>query len=226
MDGWNTTFLLGRPIFIGYVSFREGIDNVFAVLILLMWFLRLLMITLSHLGPTISTDCTKSIGCSWACYNGILKYQQKNMVAKINSHEIYDIHDISWNGVASHNPLQTAIKWSIWRKNCHQYHWLNWIIDKAAAFFCIGFFAWAMHPGNHQQSMPSMPITATTESSKNKTCWFGGDSPLLEVAICFYSFRISGKILSLWPFSPFFLPLPRWVHAPKIPRYLRRMSKL
>ncbi len=25
MDGWNTTFLLGRPIFSGYVSFREGI---------------------------------------------------------------------------------------------------------------------------------------------------------------------------------------------------------
>ena len=23
MDGWNTTFLLGRPIFRGYVSFRE-----------------------------------------------------------------------------------------------------------------------------------------------------------------------------------------------------------
>ena len=26
MDGWNTTFLLGRPIFRGYVSFRECID--------------------------------------------------------------------------------------------------------------------------------------------------------------------------------------------------------
>ena len=25
MDGWNTTFLLGRPIFRGYVSFREAI---------------------------------------------------------------------------------------------------------------------------------------------------------------------------------------------------------
>ncbi len=25
MDGWNTTFLLGRPIFRGYVSFRECI---------------------------------------------------------------------------------------------------------------------------------------------------------------------------------------------------------
>ena len=24
MDGWNTTFLLGRLIFRGYVSFREG----------------------------------------------------------------------------------------------------------------------------------------------------------------------------------------------------------
>ena len=24
MDGWNTTFLLGRPIFRRYVSFREG----------------------------------------------------------------------------------------------------------------------------------------------------------------------------------------------------------
>ena len=24
MDGWNTTFLLGRPIFRGYVCFREG----------------------------------------------------------------------------------------------------------------------------------------------------------------------------------------------------------
>ena len=27
MDGWNTTFLLGRPIFRGYVSFREGSDK-------------------------------------------------------------------------------------------------------------------------------------------------------------------------------------------------------
>ena len=27
MDGWNTTFLLGWPIFRGYVSFREGIDK-------------------------------------------------------------------------------------------------------------------------------------------------------------------------------------------------------
>ena len=24
MDGWNTSFLLGWPIFSGYVSFREG----------------------------------------------------------------------------------------------------------------------------------------------------------------------------------------------------------
>ena len=24
MDGWNTTFLFGWPIFKGYVSFREG----------------------------------------------------------------------------------------------------------------------------------------------------------------------------------------------------------
>ena len=24
MDGWNTIFLLGRPIFRGYVSFRQG----------------------------------------------------------------------------------------------------------------------------------------------------------------------------------------------------------
>ena len=31
MDGWNTTFLLGRPIFRGYVSFREGISNLFQV---------------------------------------------------------------------------------------------------------------------------------------------------------------------------------------------------
>ena len=28
MDGWNTTFLLGKPIFRGYVSFREGIQEV------------------------------------------------------------------------------------------------------------------------------------------------------------------------------------------------------
>ncbi len=27
MDGWNTTFLLGRPIFRGHVSFREGITH-------------------------------------------------------------------------------------------------------------------------------------------------------------------------------------------------------
>ena len=26
MDGWNTTFLLGRPLFRGYVSFREGMS--------------------------------------------------------------------------------------------------------------------------------------------------------------------------------------------------------
>ena len=26
MDGWNTCFLLGRPIFRGYVSFRECIS--------------------------------------------------------------------------------------------------------------------------------------------------------------------------------------------------------
>ena len=31
MDGWNTTFLLGRPIFRGYVSFREGIFSAFVV---------------------------------------------------------------------------------------------------------------------------------------------------------------------------------------------------
>ena len=24
MDGWNTTFILGNPIFTGYVTFREG----------------------------------------------------------------------------------------------------------------------------------------------------------------------------------------------------------
>ena len=29
MDGWNTTFLLGWPIFKGYVSFREGMGNGF-----------------------------------------------------------------------------------------------------------------------------------------------------------------------------------------------------
>ena len=29
MDGWNTTFLLGRHIFRGYVSFREGIRDHF-----------------------------------------------------------------------------------------------------------------------------------------------------------------------------------------------------
>ena len=28
MDGWNTSFLLGRPILRGYVSFREGISSV------------------------------------------------------------------------------------------------------------------------------------------------------------------------------------------------------
>ena len=29
MDGWNIIFLLGNPIFRGYVSFREGIFNIF-----------------------------------------------------------------------------------------------------------------------------------------------------------------------------------------------------
>ena len=29
MDGWNTRFLLGRPIFRGYVSFRECKDPFF-----------------------------------------------------------------------------------------------------------------------------------------------------------------------------------------------------
>ena len=28
IDTWKTTFLLGRPIFRGYVSFREGIESV------------------------------------------------------------------------------------------------------------------------------------------------------------------------------------------------------
>ena len=32
MDGWNTTFLLGRPIFRGYVSFREGISYKFLLI--------------------------------------------------------------------------------------------------------------------------------------------------------------------------------------------------
>ena len=27
MDGWNTSFLLGWPIFRGYVSFREGTNH-------------------------------------------------------------------------------------------------------------------------------------------------------------------------------------------------------
>ena len=27
MDGWNTTFLLGRPIFRGHVNFREGMPQ-------------------------------------------------------------------------------------------------------------------------------------------------------------------------------------------------------
>ena len=27
MHGWETTFILGRPIFRGYVSFREGSDD-------------------------------------------------------------------------------------------------------------------------------------------------------------------------------------------------------
>ena len=31
MDGWNTTFLLGRPIFRGYVSFREGRPDFFGI---------------------------------------------------------------------------------------------------------------------------------------------------------------------------------------------------
>ncbi len=34
MDGWNTTFLLGRPIFRGYVSFREGIIHAYDGLML------------------------------------------------------------------------------------------------------------------------------------------------------------------------------------------------
>ena len=34
MDSWNTTFLLGRPIFRGYVSFREGS---FFVLLYMCW---------------------------------------------------------------------------------------------------------------------------------------------------------------------------------------------
>ena len=28
INGWNTTFLLGRPIFRGYVSFREGRNSI------------------------------------------------------------------------------------------------------------------------------------------------------------------------------------------------------
>ena len=37
MDGWNTTFLLGRPIFRGYVSFREGIWRVPAFVPMNVW---------------------------------------------------------------------------------------------------------------------------------------------------------------------------------------------
>ncbi len=45
MDGWNTTFLLGRPIFRGYVSLREGMDLTIlqkfkATKIWIIWFLR------------------------------------------------------------------------------------------------------------------------------------------------------------------------------------------
>ncbi len=35
MDGWNTSFLLGRPIFRGYVSFREGSPFCFFVFLCL-----------------------------------------------------------------------------------------------------------------------------------------------------------------------------------------------
>ena len=34
MDGWNTTFLLGRPIFSGYVSFREGKGQMYNIILL------------------------------------------------------------------------------------------------------------------------------------------------------------------------------------------------
>ena len=34
MDGWNTTFLLGSPIFRGYVSFRDGM----MCIVILTWF--------------------------------------------------------------------------------------------------------------------------------------------------------------------------------------------
>ena len=53
MDGWNTTLLLGRPIFRGYVSFREGIYDIYY-----LWFGRISSIN-SIMLPTLSESTTR-----------------------------------------------------------------------------------------------------------------------------------------------------------------------
>ncbi len=60
MDGWNTSFLLGWPIFRGYVSFREGIPD-FWIEVLFIW------------DDQIKTCSTKLIKVQW-CNNSLEKY--------------------------------------------------------------------------------------------------------------------------------------------------------
>ena len=48
MDGWNTTFLLGRPIFRCYVSFREGKGNKLS---------RNVRYEVGHQSDTMNVDC-------------------------------------------------------------------------------------------------------------------------------------------------------------------------
>ena len=62
MDGWNTTFLLGRPIFRGYVSFREGSTyqiSDLGILVLPRWWCFLLDQILKQI-------CNKK---SFGCFN-------------------------------------------------------------------------------------------------------------------------------------------------------------
>ena len=146
----------------------------------------------SHLGPTISADCTESIGCSWA-----MPFTKKSPMVSMRSW----FHETVLQATTPRTPSNHKLN-----DRCEgKLPWIN-IVDwicKAAAFFCVGLFAWsAMHPGN----LPIHCLCMLTNSIKGKLqnikhADLGWNPQLLS-------------FLSLWPFSPFFLPLPRWVDEP------------
>ena len=54
MDGWNTTFLLGCPIFRGYVSFREGISRVLSCCVFFSTMIRSCSVLKTSLGKSLA----------------------------------------------------------------------------------------------------------------------------------------------------------------------------